>query len=228
MCIRREAVLSSQIEGTQSSLQDVLAAKAKLFDPDASSDVDEVVTYVRAMQHKRHRAEQAHGLQGGPNLDSIPSSEGSAKVAALRWPLNHSAPTQVLTVEAAMSDIQPKKESAGQRFSSFINEASSFNRDDSKIYPSNPPRSPHLAWLNLLGPGLAQVVYGKTGLGVAAIVLTNMISFFIYFSIPLLTTFCGIAYLGLLITSIVDGYRTAVALRNGLAVGKWKLFPRTS
>ena len=51
MYIRKEAVLSSQIEGTQSSLQDVLAAEAKLFDPDAPSDVGEVVNYVRAMQH---------------------------------------------------------------------------------------------------------------------------------------------------------------------------------
>ena len=51
MYIRKEAVLSSQIEGIQSSLQDVLAAEAKLFDPNAPSDVGEVVNYVRAMQH---------------------------------------------------------------------------------------------------------------------------------------------------------------------------------
>ena len=33
MYVRKEAVLSSQIEGTQSSLQDVLAAEAKAFSP---------------------------------------------------------------------------------------------------------------------------------------------------------------------------------------------------
>ena len=50
MYVRKEAVLSSQIEGTQSSLQDLLAAEAKILDPaDARSDVDEVVNYVRAM-----------------------------------------------------------------------------------------------------------------------------------------------------------------------------------
>lgn len=49
--VRREAVLSSQIEGTQSSLQDVLAAEAKIFDPDRPHDVDEVVNYVAAMNH---------------------------------------------------------------------------------------------------------------------------------------------------------------------------------
>ena len=58
MYIRKEAVLSSQIEGIQSSLQDVLAAEAKLFDPDAPSDVGEVVNYVRAMQHGIARLDQ--------------------------------------------------------------------------------------------------------------------------------------------------------------------------
>ena len=51
MYVRKEAVLSSQIEGTQSSLQDVLAAEAKILAPDRPKDVDEVVNYVRAMNH---------------------------------------------------------------------------------------------------------------------------------------------------------------------------------
>lgn len=51
MYVRKEAVLSSQIEGTQSSLQDLLAAEAQLFDPSLPRDVDEVVNYVRAMNH---------------------------------------------------------------------------------------------------------------------------------------------------------------------------------
>ncbi|HEX4910364.1 MAG TPA: Fic family protein [Permianibacter sp.] len=51
MYVRKEAVLSSQIEGTQSSLQDVLAAEAQLFDLDLPQDVDEVINYVRAMNH---------------------------------------------------------------------------------------------------------------------------------------------------------------------------------
>lgn len=51
MYVRKEAVLSSQIEGTQSSLQDLLAAEAQLFDPAMPRDVDEVVNYVHAMKH---------------------------------------------------------------------------------------------------------------------------------------------------------------------------------
>jgi len=51
MYVRKEAVLSSQIEGTQSSLQDVLAAEAKILAPDRPKDVDEVVNYVHAMKY---------------------------------------------------------------------------------------------------------------------------------------------------------------------------------
>ncbi len=51
MYVRREAVLSSQIEGTQSSLQDVLAAEARILSPNRPQDVDEVVNYVSAMNH---------------------------------------------------------------------------------------------------------------------------------------------------------------------------------
>ena len=51
MYVRKEAVLSSQIEGTQSSLQDLLAAEAQLLDRNLPRDVDEVVNYVRAMNH---------------------------------------------------------------------------------------------------------------------------------------------------------------------------------
>lgn len=51
MYVRKEAVLSSQIEGTQSSLQDLLAAEAHVLGDDRPRDVDEVVNYVRAMNH---------------------------------------------------------------------------------------------------------------------------------------------------------------------------------
>lgn len=51
MYVRKEAVLSSQIEGTQSSLDDVLAAEAQILSPDAPRDVDEVLNYVKAMNH---------------------------------------------------------------------------------------------------------------------------------------------------------------------------------
>ena len=58
MYVRKEAVLSSQIEGTQSSIQDVLAAEAQILSPDRPKDVDEVVNYVRAMNYGLKRLEE--------------------------------------------------------------------------------------------------------------------------------------------------------------------------
>ena len=51
MFVRREAVLSSQIEGTQSSLNDLLQAEARIFNPYRPADVSEVSNYVRALNH---------------------------------------------------------------------------------------------------------------------------------------------------------------------------------
>ncbi len=58
MYVRKEAVLSSQIEGTQSSLQDLLAAEAKVFAMEGSRDVAEVVNYVKAMNYGLIRLEK--------------------------------------------------------------------------------------------------------------------------------------------------------------------------
>src|SRR4030095_10292794 len=49
MYVRKEAVLSSQIEGTQSSLQDLLSAEADMASAEMPRDVDEVVDYARAL-----------------------------------------------------------------------------------------------------------------------------------------------------------------------------------
>ncbi|MCQ4190883.1 Fic family protein [Methylocystis suflitae] len=51
MYVRKEAVLSSQIEGTQASINDLLKAEAKIFDSEAPNDVDEVLNYVAAMNY---------------------------------------------------------------------------------------------------------------------------------------------------------------------------------
>lgn len=81
MYVRKEAVLSSQIEGTQSSLQDLLAAEAEITGSlGPPSDVDEVLNYVSAMNHGLRRladlpvsvrlireihAELTRGVRGG-------------------------------------------------------------------------------------------------------------------------------------------------------------------
>ena len=78
MYVRKEAVLSSQIEGTQSSLQDVLAAEARIRSLDRPQDVDEVINYVSAMNY---------GL--GPPArvaDFRPLDPGNPRPAAARRP----------------------------------------------------------------------------------------------------------------------------------------------
>lgn len=51
MYVRREAVLSSQIEGTQSTLEDLLVVELEPRIKDLSRDVDEIVNYVAAMNY---------------------------------------------------------------------------------------------------------------------------------------------------------------------------------
>jgi Fic family protein len=62
MYVRREAVLSSQIEGTQSTLDDVLAFEIDPNRPSLPGDTREVVNYINAMHH------------GLGRLDSLPLS----------------------------------------------------------------------------------------------------------------------------------------------------------
>ena len=57
MYMRKEAVFSSQIEGTQSSLNDLLAAEANVLRPRRPDDVSEVINYVAAMDHGVSRLE---------------------------------------------------------------------------------------------------------------------------------------------------------------------------
>lgn len=58
MYVRKEAVLSSQIEGTQSSLNDLLRAEARIYDPDRPPDVQEVSNYVAALNYGLKRLQQ--------------------------------------------------------------------------------------------------------------------------------------------------------------------------
>tara|TARA_R110002110_G_scaffold105641_5_gene265405 strand:- start:196 stop:1146 length:951 start_codon:yes stop_codon:yes gene_type:complete len=51
MYVRKEAVLSSQIEGTQASLTDVLEAEAQVISHKRPRDVAEVLNYVSAMNY---------------------------------------------------------------------------------------------------------------------------------------------------------------------------------
>ncbi len=51
MYVRKEATLSSQIEGTQATFVDVLKAEARIQDSEIHKDVDEVLNYIEAMNY---------------------------------------------------------------------------------------------------------------------------------------------------------------------------------
>ncbi len=58
MYVRKEATLSSQIEGTQATFVDVLKAEAKIGDLETHKDVDEVLNYISAMNYGLERLDQ--------------------------------------------------------------------------------------------------------------------------------------------------------------------------
>ncbi len=58
MYVRQEAVLSSQIEGTLSTLEDVLQFEVDAKGLDLPKDIEEVVNYVRAMNYGIKRLDE--------------------------------------------------------------------------------------------------------------------------------------------------------------------------
>jgi Fic family protein len=58
MYVRKEAVLSSQIEGTQASLMDVVEFESNAAESGIQGDVEEVVNYVAAMNYGLNRLKE--------------------------------------------------------------------------------------------------------------------------------------------------------------------------
>jgi Fic family protein len=58
MYVRREAALSSQIEGTQASLIDLLEFEAQAAEPERPVDVEEIASYVAAMNYGLDRLQE--------------------------------------------------------------------------------------------------------------------------------------------------------------------------
>jgi Fic family protein len=59
MYMRKEAVLSSQIEGTQSSLNDILQAEASVIESSKNDDLRQVINYIAAMEHGLQRLKES-------------------------------------------------------------------------------------------------------------------------------------------------------------------------
>ena len=87
------------------------------------------------------------------------------------------------------------------------------------IYPRNPPLSPHICWINLLWPGVAQLIHGQKSKGLLFIILTFILWIFVALVIP------AILILGIIAISIVDAYMVGNTLKSGKLVGIWQFFP---
>ena len=94
--------------------------------------------------------------------------------------------------------------------------APAMERRSGYVYPTVPPRSPHLCWLNLLWPGIAQMVHEQTAKGVTLLLVT-----LVAFMLPPLM-------LPIFIVSIVDAYKVGKVLKTGRPVPKWQFFPSTT
>ena len=79
MYVRHEAVLSSQIEGTQSTLEDVLQYELDEKGRDRPKDVDVVVNYVNAMNYGLERRLGTPAQQETDLRDSHPVAQGRSR-----------------------------------------------------------------------------------------------------------------------------------------------------
>ena len=97
MYVNKEAVLSSQIEGTQASLIDVLAFEADAALPENPQDIEEVVNYINALNYGLRRLStlplslrlirEIHSLllQGVREDPSLRWSEGCNSITVHAW-----------------------------------------------------------------------------------------------------------------------------------------------
>ena len=90
-----------------------------------------------------------------------------------------------------------------------------WERDVTKVYPSNPPKSPQLCWLNLFIVGLSQILLGQVAKGIV-ILIADLILVFVT---------GGITFFLIRPIVIVDAFMVGRVLRTGRPVGKWQFFP---
>lgn len=133
MYVRREAVLSSQIEGTHASLMDVLEYEALMEQGEARVDVKEIINYIAAMEHGLKRLEklplgrrlmcEVHGLLMKGVRGSEPHKTPGEFRRSQNW-VGGASP-------ASAQFVPPPADKVGECFSDLER----FLHDDSRIPP---------------------------------------------------------------------------------------------
>lgn len=136
--VRREALLSSQIEGTQSSLSDLLLFELEQAPGVPFDDVVEVSNYVAALEHGLARLREGfplcnrllremHGilLQRGRGADRLPGEFRRSQnwVGGTRPGNAHFVPPPPARVEACMADLERFLHDESLPFSALVNAA---------------------------------------------------------------------------------------------------------
>ena len=85
--VRKEAILSSQIEGTQSTLTDLLLFELKETPGVPLDDVVEVSNYVRALEHGMKRVRSGFPISNRRSADPRSSCESEIREVRAPWPL---------------------------------------------------------------------------------------------------------------------------------------------
>lgn len=129
MYVRREAVLSSQIEGTQSTLEDLLAVELEPSVPGLPDDVEDVVNYMSAMNYGLDRLarlplskrliREIHGqlLKTGRGANRMPGDFPRNQ----NWIGAHGAPIEQASF---VPPPVPEMQAALEELESFMNEES--------------------------------------------------------------------------------------------------------
>jgi len=136
--VRREALLSSQIEGTQSSLSDLLLFELEQAPGVPFDDVVEVSNYVAALEHSLARLREGfplcnrllremHGilLQRGRGADRLPGEFRRSQnwVGGTRPGNAHFVPPPPARVEACMADLERFLHDESLPFSALVKAA---------------------------------------------------------------------------------------------------------
>lgn len=96
-------------------------------------------------------------------------------------------------------------------------------------YPSNPPRSPNLAWLNVVGGvGIGQLVLGQVKKGVLLMIGGNVLIMIVLLLVNDgndASSWFSLLYIAMVVASTIDAFKVGKRLFRGQPVRQFDWFP---